>query len=125
MMHPTKSQWWLLLSVALLIVFLWPPGENKSLATKCVNRVVDPWDELPPPPAPLPLGAGDDPYAVELHDIETQQYNEIYQRGGWSRLRLELKNAGDPLNPSTARQLLTAAAVATAFLGWRWGRRKE
>ncbi len=34
--------------------------------------------------------------------------------------RLELKVAGDPLNPSTERQLLTGIAVLTAFLVWRF-----
>lgn len=124
-MQPTKFQWSFLLVAALIIVCLWPPGDDKSLAIKFVKWVVDPGDVLPAPPAPLPLGVGDDPYAVEIHDIEMQQYNELYQRGGWSRLRLELKNAEEPLDPSTERQLLTAMAVVIAFLAWRWVGRKE
>ena len=124
-MRPTNFQWCFLLIVALLIVFLWPPRDHKSLAVKLVNWVVDPWDELPVLPDQLPLGAGDDPEAVSIHDIQTQQYDALYQRGGWTRTRLELKVANDPLDPSTERQVLTGIAVVTAFLVWRWGRRKK
>ena len=124
-MHPTNRQRWFLLIVALLVVFLWPPRDNKSLAVKFVNWSVDPWDELPIEPGPLPLGAGDDPYAVEMHDIEAQQYSTLYRRGGLTRLRLELKVADGPLDPSTCRQLLTGAAVVAAFAAWRWGAQKK
>jgi len=122
-MRPTNSQWWFLLLVALLIVFLWPPRDNQSLAVKFVNWAVDPWDELPIEPEPLPLGSGDNPQAVELHDILMQQYDALYLKGGWTRRRLELKVASDPLDPSTERQVLTGVAVAAAFLAWRWSRR--
>ncbi len=118
-------RWWLLLVVALLIVFLWPPADSKSLALKFVNWAVDPWDDLPTLPPPLPLGVGDDPQAVEIHDIQTQQYDAVYQRGGWSRTRLTLKVADDPLEPSTERQILTALAVVAVFLGWRWSWQNE
>jgi hypothetical protein len=121
----SSFRWWLLLIAALLIVFLWPAGDSKSLALKFVNWAVDPWDGLPTLPTPLPLGAGDDPQAVEIHDIKTQQYDAVYQRGGWSRARLTLKVADDPLDPSTERQILTALAVIAAFLGWRWSWRNE
>jgi len=57
----TNLQWWLLVVVALLMVLAWPPREGKSLGVKLVNRAVDPWDELPVLPGPLPLGQGDDP----------------------------------------------------------------
>lgn len=121
-MRPTNSQWWFLVVLALLVVFLWPPRDHKSLALKLVNWAVDPWDELPVLPPPLPLRAGDDPQSVDIHDIQTQQYDAVYQKGGWSRMRLLLKVADDPLDPSTERQVLTAMAVVTAFLAWRWSR---
>ena len=122
-MRPTNSQWWFLLFVALVIVFLWPPRDNQSLAVKFVNWVVDPWDVLPILPGPLPLGMGDNPEAVSLHDLLTQQYDALYVKGGWTRRRLELKVTSDPLDPSTERQVLTGIAVAAAFLAWGWGRR--
>jgi hypothetical protein len=122
-MRLNNTQWWFLLIVALVIVFLWPPRDNKSLAVKFVNWAVDPWDELPILPDPLPLGMGDNPDAVYLHDLQTQQYDALYLKGRWTRRRLELKVASDPLDPSTERQVLTGMAVAAAFLAWRWGRR--
>ena len=65
------------------------------------------------------LGLGDDPDAVAAHDEQTQHYDALYLKGGWTRRRLELKVAGDPINPSTERQLLIAVGVVTAFLVWR------
>ncbi|HLE20376.1 MAG TPA: hypothetical protein VJB88_04555 [Vicinamibacteria bacterium] len=125
MWRPSNSQWWVLVIVALLIVFSWPPRDDKSLAFKLVNWAVDPWDDLPILPDQLPLGAGDDPEAVSIHDILSQQYDALYQKGGWTRMRLALKVANDPLNPATERGLLTGLAVMTAFLVWRWGGRKK
>jgi hypothetical protein len=124
-MRPDNVKWWTLLITALLIVYAWPPRDSKSLAVKFVNWVVDPWDELPILPGPLPMYVGDDPEAVEIHDIVTQQYDALYRKGGWTRMRLELKVAEEPLDPSTERQLLTAIAVATAFVAWRWSGRKQ
>jgi hypothetical protein len=125
MWYPTNAQWWLLVSVAVLIVALWPPSDDRSLAVKIVNRAADPWDELPVLPDPLALGTGDDPDAVAAHDLIVQQYDALYLKGGWTRRRLQLKVARDPFNPSTERQLLTIAGVVTAFLVWRLGSRKS
>jgi hypothetical protein len=123
MWRPNNRQWWLLVVVALLVVFVWPPSGDKSLAVKFVNWAVDPGNELPVLPDQLALGLGDDPDAVYAHDLRTQQYDALYLKGGWTRKRLQLKVAGDPLNPSTERQLLTGIAVMTAFLAWRFGGR--
>ena len=119
MWRPNNAQWWLLVMVALLIVCVWPPRDDKSLAVKVVNWAVDPWDELPTLPDQLPLGLGDDPVAVNARDQQVQQYDALYLKGGWTRKRLELKVAGDPFNPATERQLLVAMAVLTAFLVWK------
>ena len=119
MWRPNNFQWWILVVVALLIVFAWPPTDDKSLAVKFANWGVDPWDELPVLPDQLALGLGDDPDAVAAHDQQTQQYDALYLKGGWTRKRLQLKVAGDPINPSTERQVLTAIGVLTAFVVWR------
>jgi hypothetical protein len=121
MWHPNKFQWWLLVVVALFIVFVWPPSDDKSLAVKFVNWAVDPRDALPILPDQLVLGRGDDPDAVNARDRQVQQYDALYLKGGWTRRRLELKVARDPFNPSTERQLLIGLAVVTAFLAWRLG----
>lgn len=125
MRQPNNFQWWFLTIVALIIVFVWPPRDDKSLAAKFVNWAVDPWDQLPILPDQLALGEGDDPDAVYRHDLQTQQYDALYLKGGWIRRRLELKVASDPFNPTTERQVLTGIAVVTGFLVWRWGGRKS
>ena len=119
MWQPSTRQWWILLIVALLIVALWPPSEDRSLAVKFVNWIVDPRDRLPILPGPLAFGQGDDPAAVDAHDLQTRMYDELYAKGGWIRTRLELKVWRDPFNPSTERQLLIAFGVVTAFMVWR------
>jgi hypothetical protein len=118
-------QWWILVVGASLIVFAWPPDDDRSLALKIVNWAVDPGDELPVLPGPLALGHGDDPDAVAAHDMQVQRYDERYLKGGWARTRLELKVARDPLNPGTERQVLTAVGILTALLAWRLGRSSQ
>jgi hypothetical protein len=124
MWQPNTRQWWVLLAVALLIVVIWPPSSDRSLAVKFVNWVVDPGGRLPTLPGPLAFGQGDDPAAVDAHDLQTRMYDELYERGGWTRTRLELKVARDPFNPSTERQLLVAIGVVTAFVVWRSSARR-
>ena len=116
-------QRWLIVVVALLVVCAWPPGDDKSLAVKFVNWVVDPRGELPILPDQLALGRGDDPDAVDARDVQVQKYDALYLKGGWTRRRLELKVARDPFNAATERQVLTALAVVTALLVWRIGGR--
>jgi hypothetical protein len=122
--QPSNLQWWILVIVSLLIVFVWPPSDDKSLALKFTNWIVDVNDELPVLPGPLSLSEGDDVNAVTAHDQQVQYYDELYDKGGWTRMRLELKVADDPFNKSTERQLLTGMGVLTAFLVWRFGARK-
>ena len=112
----------MLLVAALLVVALWPASDERSLAVTFVNWAVDPFDRLPTLPPPLTFGQGDDVAAVEAHDSEVRVYDELSGRGGWTRLRLELKVAHDPFNPTTTRQVLVALGVLTAFLIWRPGR---
>jgi hypothetical protein len=114
----------LLVVFAVLLVCVWPPANDRSLAAKLVNWAVDPRDELPTLPNPLALGQGDDPDAVAAHDAQTQAYDALYAKGGWTRRRLELKVAGDPFNPATERQLLLALGIVTAFLFWRVSSRR-
>ena len=125
MWQPNNAQWWLLVIVALFIVAAWPSDADKSLALKVTNWAVDPNDELPILPGPFAAGQGDDLDAVEAHDLQTRMYDELYDKGGWTRVRLELKVATDPFNPSTERQVLTGIGVLTAFLVWRFGARKN
>jgi hypothetical protein len=111
--------WWPITIVALLIVAAWPPRDDKSLTAKFVNWIADPTDSLPVLPDQLALGQGDDPDAVAAHDLQVQQYDALYMKGGWIRRRLQLKVAHDPINPATERQLLLGIAVLTGLLAWR------
>jgi hypothetical protein len=51
-------------------------------------------------------------------------YDELYEKGGWTRRRLQLKVATDPFNAATERQLLVAFGVLAGFLVWRFGNRE-
>src|SRR5439155_509076 len=97
--------------------------DDRSLAAKVVNWAVDPFDALPALPDQLGLGEGDNPDAVNARDTQVQQYDALYAKGGWTRRRLLLKVARDPLTAGTERQLLLAAAALTALLVWRSGSR--
>jgi hypothetical protein len=124
MRAPTPWHWWSIVVAALAIVVMWPPVDGKSLAVTFVNWAVDPTDQLPVLPPQLPLGKGDDPDAVEARDSVVRQYDGLYLKGGWTRRRLELKVADEPIRPSTMRQLLMAAAVVLASVTWRLAARK-
>ena len=108
--------------MAVFLVAAWPPATDRSLLMTGVNRAADPSGRLPTLPGPLSLGQGDDPAVVEAHDLETRMYDELYAKGGWTRLRLQLKVARDPLPPTTQRQLLVLVGVVAGFLIWRSGR---
>lgn len=125
MRAPTPWHWWSIVVAALAIVVMWPPVAGKSLAVTFVNWAVDPIGHLPVLPSQLPLGKGDDFDAVEAHDAVVRQYDELYNKGGWTRRRLELKVAGEPIRPSMMRQMLMAAAVVLAAVTWRVATRTE
>jgi hypothetical protein len=112
-----------LVAFAVLLVFVWPPADDRSLAVKLLNWAVDPRGQLPVLPPPFALGAGDDPDAVAAHDAQVQAYDARYLQGGWMRRRLELKVTRDPFNPATERQVILALGIVTAFLFWRINRR--
>ena len=120
-MHPTR--WWALFGVILFVILAWPPDRDRSLLAKFVNWAVDPGGELPVLPPQLGYGIGDDPVAVEQRDAQVRRYDELFNQGGWTRTRLELKVAGDPLPRGTERQLLLAFAAAAIFAVFIRGRR--
>jgi len=123
--QPNNAQWWALFVGALLLVAVWPSAADRSLAIKFVNWVVDPGNRLPILPGPFAPGQGDDLETVNAHDLQTRMYDELYNQGGWTRLRLELKVASDPFDPGTERQVLAGIGVLAAFLFWRFGGAKK
>jgi hypothetical protein len=122
MWHPTRAQWWASLTIGVLLVAAWPPADDRSLVIKLVNWAVDPKGTLPTLPGPLAFGEGDDPAVVEAHDLQTRMYDELDAKGGWTRLRLQLKVARDPFAPATERQLLVIVGVVAGFVIWRRAR---
>ena len=110
---------------AVAIVVLWPPTDGKSLAVTFVNWVVDPGGRLPVLPPQLPLGEGDDPRGGGGSRRRGASGHVLYAQGGWTRWRLQLKVADQPIRPGVMRQLLTAAAVILAALTWRVAARRE
>lgn len=119
--QPTTTRWSIVLIAVLLVIAAWPPDKDRSLAMKLVNWAVDPAGTLPILPPQLGFGVGDDLQAVEERDAEVRRYDALYNLGGWTRTRLQLKVARDPLNRSTERQLLLAGAAIVLFLVWRAG----
>lgn len=123
-MQPT-TRWWPLFGVILFVILAWPPEGDRSLMAKFVNWAVDPAGELPVLPPQLGYGLGDDPVAVEERDAQVRRYDDLYNQGGWTRRRLELKVAGDPLPRGTERQLLLVLAAAAIFGVFMLGRRSR
>lgn len=119
MKSPSNQAMSTLLAVALSVIVLWPPVNERSLAVKFTNWVVDPGNRLPILPPQFAVGEGDNFQAVEARDAIVRAYDELYNRGGLTRMRLNLKVANDPFNPSTERQLLLAFAAVAVFLVWR------
>ena len=123
-MQPT-TRWWPLFGVILFVILAWPPEGDRSLMAKFVNWAVDPAGELPVLPPQLGYGLGDHPVAVEERDAQVRRYDDLYNQGGWTRRRLELKVAGDPLPRGTERQLLLVIAAAAVFATFVVGRRRS
>ena len=119
-----NAQTWLLIVVALLIVLAWPARDDgTSFATRFVNWVVDPRGELPVFPGTPPLD--DSPELVEPYNAMWLYYHELYDKGGWTRMRLELKAARSPFKPAAVRPVLMWLAVLTAFLLFQVNRPKK
>lgn len=118
-MRLTRTGSWLLLATALFIVAAWPPDKSRSLLVKGVNWAADPTGTLPILPEQLGFGLSDDVNAVEARDAMVRRYDELFNRGGLTRSRLQLKVAEDRFDPSTERQWLLLLGVVVAFLTLR------
>lgn len=121
MWQPNRAQWIVICVAAALLVLAWPPdrGHGSSLGVKAMHWAIDPRGDLPALPPPLPPGLGDDGDAVAAHDALEAEYYRLYNSSSWVRWRMEMKAAGDPLEPTTARQWLVAIAVGAALFAWR------
>jgi len=110
-----RSPWPFVAALVAALALLWPSDNGRSLAVKAINWLADPSGDLPRRPSPLAIGVDDDADVVTAHDEEEHAYESMY-RGSWTgRLRLQMRDAHDPLEPSTERPLLIAAAAVIAI----------
>jgi hypothetical protein len=119
MWQPTRAQWWLIWTVAVLTILAWPPDRGRSLAVKAVNWTADPLGSLPTLPPPLPMSMDDDGDAVTAHDALELDYYRQRERSAATRWRMWLKEAGEPFDPMTERQLLAGVLALSALGVWR------
>jgi hypothetical protein len=120
----SRVQTWMIGGIAVFIVVAWPPGQDRSLAVKAVNWLADPANTLPTLPGPLAPGLDDDADAVTAHDTEMAEYDRLFASSAMMRIRLTLKVAADPFNPSTERQILTVLAILTGLGIWQHSARR-
>jgi hypothetical protein len=119
MWQPGRAQWTIICLTAALLVLAWPPSAGRSLGSTFAGWAVDPGHTLPTLPPPLPMGLDDDGDAVTEHDLRESAYYHAREQSAMTRLRMDLRDASGPLQPTTERQLLVAVAVAAALVVWR------
>ena len=90
---------------------------------KTINWLADPRGDLPRRPSPLAMGVDDDADVVSAHDSEEHAYEAMYRRSWSSRLRLQLRDAEDPMEPATERPVLIA--IGAAGIAWAFVKRTE
>ena len=119
MWQPNTAQWRIIWIVAVLLILSWPPDKGRSLAIKATNRLADPFHTLPAMPDPLPIGLDDNGDAVSEHDALEAEYHNAYESSAITRLRMKLKDATEPFDPATERQVLVSIGVIGALVVWR------
>jgi hypothetical protein len=124
MWQPNKAQWRVIWVVAVVLILGWPADNGRNLATKAANWLADPTHSLPEMPAQLPIGLDDNGDAVAAHDALEAEYYRAYSSSWLTRLRMRLKTAADPFDPSTERQILAGVGILSALLVWRLNGRK-
>src|SRR5262245_64428950 len=113
--RPNAAQWRVIWIVATLLILCWPPDQGRSLAVKAANWLADPTNSLPTTPEPLPIGLDDNGDAVAAHDAQAAEYYRQYASSGLTRFRMKLKEARDPFEPTTVRQILTGIVILGAL----------
>ena len=126
MWQPNTSQWRVIWILAAVIVLFWPSGQqNRSLAIKTINWAADPRHTLPRLPDALSFDDEDDVRAVTAHDNQEEEYDRVYASSPMARLRIRLRDTGEPFDPGTERQVLVAIGVLGGLLVWRLGGRVD
>jgi len=117
--QPNTAQWRIIWIVAVLLILCWPPEKGRSLGVKITNRLADPRNTLPAMPEPLPIALDDNGDAVSEHDALAAEYYRRYESSALTRYRMRLKEATDPFDPSTERQILAGIGILSALAVWR------
>ena len=65
------------------------------------------------------MSLDDDGDAVAEHDLLENAYLQARDRSSMVRFRMDVKDAADPFDTSTQRQLLVGLAVVGALVVWR------
>jgi hypothetical protein len=117
--QPNSAQWRIIWIVAAVLILLWPPDKGRSLGVKIANWIADPGHTLPAMPEPLPIALDDNGDAVTEHDALAAEYYRQFQSSGMTRFRMKLKEASEPFDPSTERQILAGFGVLGALVVWR------
>jgi hypothetical protein len=117
--QPSRAQWRIIWPLALFIVLAWPGGDGRSLGVKALNWIADPQQTLPSLPPQLPMGLDDDGDAVAAHDAQEMEYFRALDGSSLTRFRIRMKEANDPFESSTERQLVVGVGVLGALLIWR------
>jgi hypothetical protein len=117
--QPNSAQWRIIWIVSGLLILCWPPEQGRSLGVKIANWLADPRHMLPAMPEPLPVALDDNGDAVAEHDALASEYYHQFQRSSLTRFRMKLKEAKDPIDPSTERQILAAIGIVSALAIWR------
>ena len=102
-----------------MLILCWPPDNGRSLGVKITNWLADPRNTLPTLPEPLPIALDDNGDAVSEHDALEAEYYRQYQSSALTRYRMRLKEATDPFDPSTERQILAGIGILSALAVWR------
>lgn len=119
MWQPNRAQWPIIWTSALLLVLAWPTDGGRSLIVKAAAWLADPTGSLPTLPPPLPMGLDDDGDAVAAHDAQEADYYRARSSSPTTRWRMAVKEARDPFDPTTERQILVAVAALSALFVWR------
>jgi hypothetical protein len=122
MWQPNRAQWWIVWTTAIVVILAWPPNDGAGLAVKAARWLVDPRGSLPVLPAPLPMGLDDNGDAVAAHDALESEYYRARAGSPVTRWRMCVKEASDPIDPSTERQLLIGLGVVSVLSVWRLNR---
>jgi hypothetical protein len=117
--QPNATQWRIIWIVAVFLILSWPPDKGRSLGVKITIWLADPRHTLPTMPEPLPIALDDNGDAVSEHDTLEAEYHRQYESSAFMRFRMTLKEAMDPFDPSTERQILAGIGILSALAVWR------